>query len=650
MKKIGIFVCHCGVNIAGIVDVTKVAQDMGAEEDVVHSVDYIYMCSDPGQQLIKDAVREKRLEGVIVACCSPNMHENTFRKAVQLEGLNPYQCEIANIREQCSWVHQKEKEKATGKAKEIIRSVLQKIRENQDLEAIGVPIHKKVLVVGAGVAGITAALDLADGGYPVIVVDRLPSIGGRLLQLSRTFPYLEDAAHILGPRLAEIEKHPNIRVETYAEVEEAKGYVGNFDVRIKRKPRSVDLGSCTGCGECVDACPVDTPSAFDRRLSKRKAIYFWGNNGCSGKPVIDREICQYFEGKNCQACADTCPEKAIRFDQEVTVLEDQVGAIVMATGYDLFPLEEIGEYGYGKIPDVIDGLAFERMLSPTGPTNGEIRRPSDGKIPRTVAFIKCVASRDPDRYMPYCSRVCCMQTAKQAKLYKEKVKDGQAFVFYMDIRTDSKNYEEFFQETMEEDNPVYLRGRVARIFRDGEMIKLWGTDTLSNHKIELEADMVVLATALVSSRGAKDLATSVRATTDKHGFLTEAHIKLYPVESATRGIYLAGCGQGPKDITDSVGQAGAVSGKIQALLSADRLVQDPLVAFVDENTCSGCGICVEVCPYEAREIDPYVRIARVHEALCQGCGACVAACPNNACELKNSTSVQVGRMIGIFID
>jgi heterodisulfide reductase subunit A len=650
MKKLGIFVCHCGVNIAGIVDVKQVAQDMGAEKDVIHSVDYIYMCSDPGQQLIKDAVREKRLEGVIVACCSPNMHENTFRKAVQLEGLNPYQCEIANIREQCSWVHQKEKEKATGKAKEIIQSVLQKVRENQDLEAIGVPIHKKVLVVGAGVAGMTAALDLADGGYPVILMDRLPSIGGRLLQLSRTFPYLEDAAHILGPRLAEIEKHPNVRVETYAEVEEAKGYVGNFDVRIKRKPRSVDLESCTGCGECVDVCPVDVPSVFDRKLSNRKAIYFWGNNGCSGKPVIDREICQYFEGKKCQACADKCPEKAIRFDQGVSVVEDQVGAIVMATGYDLFPLEEIGEYGYGKIPDVIDGLAFERMLSPTGPTDGEIRRPSDGKIPRTVAFIKCVASRDPDRYMPYCSRVCCMQTAKQVKLYKQKVKDGQAYVFYMDIRTDSKNYEEFLQETLEEDNPVYLRGRVARIFRDGEMIKLWGTDTLSNHNIELEADMVILATALVSSNGAKDLATSVRATTDKHGFLTEAHIKLYPVESSTRGIYLAGCGQGPKDITDSVGQAGAASGKIQALLSAEKLVQDPLVAFVDENICSGCGICVEVCPYEARETDPYVRIARVHGALCQGCGACVAACPNNACELKNTTSVQVGKMIGTFID
>ena len=649
MRKLGVFICHCGLNIAGTVDVKKVAQDVEAEDDVIHSVDYIYMCSDPGQQLITDAIREKSLDGVVVACCSPTMHENTFRKAVQSEGLNPYQCEIANIREHCSWVHQKEKEKATEKAKEIIRAVLEKVRDNQALEAIGVPIHKKVLVVGGGIAGITAALDLADGGYPVLLVDRLPSIGGRVLQLFKTFPYLEDAASIIGPRLIEIERHPRIQMETCAEIEETKGYVGNFEVRIRRNPRYVDLESCSGCGKCLDVCPVEVPSTFDRGLSTRKAIYFWGENGLPHKPVIDREACRYFQGNACRACADVCPEKAVRFDQEASSFEDRVGAIVMATGYDPFPLEQIAEYGYGQIPDVIDGLAFERMLSPTGPTGGEIRRPSDGRVPKEVVFVKCVASRDPDRYMPYCSRVCCMHTAKHAKLYKQKVKNGEAYVFYMDIRTDSKGYEEFLQEVVEEEKPIYLRGRVARIFQDGDGIRVWGTDTLSNRKIELEADMVVLATALVPSAGARELATGLRATTDKHGFLTEAHIKLYPVESSTRGIYLAGCGQGPKDMTDSVGQAGAAAGKIQALLSADKLIQDPLVAWVDENICSSCGICVEVCPYEAREIALHLRIARVNEALCQGCGACVASCPNNACELKNATSVQVGRMIGTFI-
>lgn len=650
MKRLGVFTCHCGLNIAGTVDVKKVAHDVGTEKDVVDSVDYIYMCSDPGQQLIRDAIREQRLDGVVVACCSPTMHENTFRKAVGSEGLNPYQCEIANIREQCSWVHQKQKEKATEKAKEIIGAVLEKVRGNLDLEAIGVPIHKKVLVVGGGITGITAALDLGDGGYDVVLMERLPSIGGRMLQLAETFPYLEDAGSILSPRLKEIERHPRIQLETYAEVEETKGYVGNYDVRVQRKPRYVDLESCTGCGKCLEVCPVEVPSTFDRGLSTRKAVYFVGDNGLPHKPVIERETCRHFQGDTCRACAEVCPEKAIRFDQEASSFEEKVGAIVMATGYDLFPLEKIGEYGYGEIPDVIDGLAFERMLSPAGPTGGEIRRPSDGKVPREVVFVKCVASRDPDRYMPYCSRVCCMHTAKHAKLYKQKVKNGQAYVFYMDIRTDSKGYEEFFQETVEHEKPIYLRGRVARVFQDGDRIRVWGTDTLSNRKIELTADMVVLATALVPSSGVRDLAASLRATTDKHGFLTEAHIKLYPVESSTRGIYLAGCGQGPKDITDSVGQAGATAGKIQALLSAEKLVQDPLVAFVDENICSGCGICVDVCPYEARELDPYLRIARVQEALCQGCGACVASCPNNACELKNTTSVQIGKMIGNLTD
>lgn len=647
MKKLGVFVCHCGVNIAATVDVQKVARDIASEKDVVHSVDYIYMCSDPGQQLIRDAIREKGLGGVVVACCSPSMHETTFRKAVSSGGLNPYQCEIANIREQCSWVHRKEKEKATAKAGEIILAALRKLRENENLEAIGVAVHKRVLVIGGGIAGMTAALDLAAGGYPVILLDRLPSLGGRLLQLGRTFPFLEEAASLLRPGMAEIQSHPLIQVEAYAEVEETRGYVGNFDVRIRRKPRYVDVERCTGCGMCLDVCPVEVPSAFECGLSTRKAIYFWGEDGFPHRPVVDRQTCRHFQG-TCDACAKVCPEQAVQWDQDVSFIDVQVGAIVMATGYDLFPVERIGEYGYGQIPDVIDGLAFERMLSPSGPTGGEVRRPSDGSVPQEVVFIQCVASRDPDRYMPYCSRVCCMYTAKQARLYKEKVKTGQAYVFYMDIRTDSKNYEEFFQETVEMENPVYLRGRVARLFRDGEKIRVWGTDTLANRKVEVAADMVILASAQVPSRGVKELATGLRATTDKHGFLTEAHIKLYPVESSTRGIYLAGCGQSPKDVTDSVDQAGAAAGKIQALLSVEELIQDPVVAFVDELICSGCGLCVEVCPYEAREVDPYLRIATVHQALCQGCGACVASCPNNACELKNARSVQIAHMIGTF--
>lgn len=648
MRKIGVFICHCGVNIAGTVDVKRVAREAGESRDVVHSEDYIYMCSDPGQLLIRKAVREKALDGVIVACCSPSMHEVTFRKTVKSEGLNPYLCEIANIREQCSWVHQKDKELATEKATEIIQSVLEKLRENEILDTLTMPLTKRVLVIGGGIAGITASVDLADSGYEVILVERQPSIGGRLGQLSQTFPHLDHARCILGPKMVEVTNHPMIKVLPYCEVEEVKGFIGNFDVRIHRKARFVDWERCTGCGTCIDGCPVETPSEFERGLKGRKAIYTWSASGNSPKPVVDPNLCRYMMDGTCTICRDACPEEAIQYDEQEGFLEERVGAIVVATGYDLFPMEMVGEYGYGKVPDVIDGLAFERMLSPSGPTAGEIRRPSDGKVPQEVAFIQCVASRDPERYMPYCSRVCCMYTAKQAKLLKQRVPGAQPYVFFMDIRTDSKGYEEFVQGTIEEEGLIYLRGRVARIFREGDKVMVWGEDTLTNRKVELAADLVVLATAVVPSEGIKDIAAKLRATTDKHGFLTEAHIKLYPVESPTKGVFLAGCGQGPKDITDTVAQASATASKIQSLFSQDVLLQDPLVAFVDPEICSGCGICVDVCPYEAREMDEYRMISRVNEALCQGCGACIAACPNNACELRNSRTTQVFGMIEVF--
>jgi len=649
MKRLGVFICHCGVNIAGTVDVKSVAEKIGGIEDVAHSADYIYMCSEPGQKIIREAIREKGLNGVVVACCSPTMHENTFRKAVKTQGMNPYLCEIANIREQCSWVHQKEKGEATRKAEEIIQATLEKVRRNESLEAIAVAINRRVLVVGGGIAGMTASLDLAEGGYEVILLEREAALGGHMAQLSRTFPDLDPAFSGLHSKALEVEKHAKIHLQCYSELEDVKGYVGNFDLVIRKKATSVDGEKCTGCGLCIEKCPVEYASEFERGLGMRKAIDTLYPSSVPNKPVIDRDRCRYFLDGSCQRCEEVCPEKAIDFKHEDEQICEKVGAIVVATGYELYPKERLGEYGYGQIPDVIDGLAFERMLSPNGPTKGKIIRPSDGKVPKEMVFIQCVASRDPDRYMPYCSRVCCMYTAKHAKLYKEQVPDGQPYIFYMDIRSDCKGYEEFLQKTIEEKGLLYLRGRVSRIFRDDGRVRILGVDTLTGRMVEVAADMVVLATAIVPSDGVKDLAAKLRATVDRHGFLTEAHIKLYPVESSTKGIYLAGCGQSPKDISDTVSQASATASKIQALLSTDKLLQDPLIAFVDEGICSGCGICVEICPYEAREMDPRRGISMVHSALCQGCGACIAACPNFACELRNGSADQVLRIVDTFV-
>jgi heterodisulfide reductase subunit A2 len=649
MRKLGVFICHCGVNIAGTVDVKSVAETIGKVEDVAHSTDYIYMCSEPGQQIIREAIQEKGLAGVVVACCSPTMHENTFRKAVKLQGMNPYLCEIANIREQCSWVHQKDKEEATRKAAEIISATLEKVRKNESLEAIAMAINRKVLVIGGGIAGITASLDLAEGGYEVFLLEREPALGGHMAQLSRTFPDLDPALDGLIAKALEVERHPKINLHCFSELEDVKGYVGNFDLIIQKKATSVDQTKCNGCGICIKNCPVEYVSHFERGLGIRKAIDHYYPFSIPNKPVIRREHCRYFIDESCRQCEGACPEKAIDFDQKDERIEEKVGAIIVATGYELYPKEQLGEYGYGEILDVIDGLAFERMLSPYGPTKGKILRPSDGKVPKEMVFIQCVASRDPDRYMPYCSRVCCMYTAKHAAIYKEQVPDGQPYIFYMDIRSDCKDYEEFLQKTIEEKGLLYLRGRVSRVFQDDGKVRILGVDTLTGKMVEIAADMVVLATAIVPSQGVKDLAAKLRATVDRHGFLTEAHIKLYPVESSTKGIYLAGCGQSPKDISDTVSQASATASKVQALLSTDKLLQDPLITFVDEGVCSGCGICVEICPYEAREMDVRRGISVVHQALCQGCGACIAACPNFACELRNSSSGQTLRMVDTFI-
>lgn len=649
MKKIGLFICHCGSNIAGTIDISEVKKFFSEYDDIEISDDYKYMCSEPGQKKLRDAIVERQLNGVVVACCSPRMHEITFRNAALSAGLNPYKVEIANIREQCSWVHQKEKDKATKKAIDIIKTMIEKVKRDEALQPIEFEITKRALVIGGGIAGITAAVDIANAGYEVILVEKRHSIGGKMLELSETFPTLDCAQCTLTPKTVEAGRHPKIKLMVYSEVEEVKGYIGNFDVKIRRKASYVDWNKCTGCGLCQEKCPTKTESEFDHGLGERKAIYTLSPQAVPNKPIIDKNSCRYFREGKCRVCEKVCPVQAINYEMKDEIVEEKVGAIVVATGYEILETEKIPEYGYGMYKDVIDGLQFERLNSASGPTAGEIRRPSDGKVPKEVVFIKCVGSRDPEKGIPYCSRICCMYLGKHARLYKHKVPDGQAYLFYMDIRSFGKGYEEFIQQSMEEANLLYIRGRVARIMQEGDKLVVWGVDTLSGRKVEIKADMVVLGTAVIPSKGAKELAKVLRTATDEYGFFSEAHIKLKPVESMTGGIYLAGCAQAPKDIPDTVAQAGAAAAKVLSLFGQEKMVQEPLIACVDTDLCSGCGVCVTACPFDARMLDQDEKISIVNEALCQGCGACVSACPNKACQLRNASPKTYMAMVDKYL-
>jgi len=656
MSKIGVFVCHCGENIAATVDCERVAKAASEIEGVEFATDYKYMCSEPGQTKIKDAIREKGLDGVVVAACSPHMHEPTFRKACAEAGLNPYMCEISNIREQCSWVHEKN-EQTTEKAIDLVRILVEKTKRNKPLQPIKVPITKKVLVIGGGIAGIQAALDIADAGHSVILVERDPSIGGHMSQLSETFPTLDCSQCILTPRMVDVAQHPKITLYTYAELENLDGFIGNFKATIRLKDKSVDYKTCTGCGECTTKCPTKKiPSEFNEGLGNRTAIYTPFPQAVPNKPVIDRANCRYYQTGKCKVCQKICPTGAITFDQADKFITEEVGAIVLATGFDVLKTDFFPEYGYGKYPDVITGLQFERLASASGPTLGEIRRPSDGKIPQKIVFIACAGSRDPAKGLPYCSKICCMYTAKHAMLYQHKVHEGESYVFYMDIRAGGKNYEEFVRRAIEEDGAKYIRGRVARIYeKDGKLIVI-GTDTLLDAKpVEIEADMVVLATAGVSNSGAEELAQKLHVSYDSYNFFAEAHPKLKPVETNTAGIYLCGACQAPKDIPDTVSMASGAAAKVAGLFSNAELTREPSIAIVnriptnDISTCVGCFLCETACPYQAitreeiknRQGEVIKTVAKINPGLCQGCGTCVSFCRSKSIDIEGFSNEQI---------
>jgi heterodisulfide reductase subunit A len=567
MGKVGVVLCPCELEGPSLFDPEALGEKLREDKGVLPFVHHPPVCSETGMEAIRGFVDDNELDRVVVACSKPELFGPPLKKALRQWGLNPSLSAVFGIGPAPERGREDDPQGATEKVLHVIEKGIDEVRGRKRPKKGQSPFSKRVMVIGGGITGITASIDLGNAGYEVLLVDRLPSIGGRMLQLSETFPTLDCAQCTLTPKTVETGQHPQMRLITYSEIESVSGEVGNFLVKIRRKAAYVDWEKCTGCGLCQEKCPSKVFSEFERGIGPGKAIYTLSPQAVPNKPVINREVCRYFTRGKCRVCEKVCPADAIDYAQEDVFIEEKVGAIVVATGFDLYPKEEIGEYGYGDVPDVIDGLAFERLNSASGPTAGEIRRPSDGRIPKEVAFIQCVASRDPERYLPYCSRACCMYTAKHARLYKHKVHDGRAYIFYMDIRSMGKGYEEFIQQGMEEEGILYLRGRVSRLFRDNDHVVLWGVDTLTGKKVEIAADMVVLATAMIPSRGARELAEKMHIETDEDGFLTEAQWKLYPVESGVEGIYVAGCAQGPKDIADTVAQGNAAASKVQALFA-----------------------------------------------------------------------------------
>jgi heterodisulfide reductase subunit A len=632
--RIGVYVCHCGTNIAGSIDVKRVAQYASKLPNVIVARDYLYVCSDAGQALIKQDIEKLKLNRIVVAACSPSLHELTFRECIKDVGLNKYLLAIANIREQCSWVHANNPEEATSKAIDLVKMAVSRANLLEPLETIKVPVNKSCLVIGGGIAGIQAALDLAGDRFYVYLVESKPSIGGHMAQFDKTFPTMDCALCILSPKMADVAHHPKIRLLTNSEVKKVSGYVGNFKVEVEVKPRYVISELCNGCGDCAKVCPIEVPNEFDEKFGLRKAIFIPFPQAAPLTYTIDIDNCA-----RCYKCVEACGAKAIDFAQKTEKIEIEVGTIIVATGFDQFDPSVLEEYGYGVYSNVVTGLEFERVLSPTGPSKGMIVRPSDGKIPKRVAFIQCVGSRD-EKTNPYCSRVCCMYATKQALLVKERIPDAEVLIFYIDMRAFGKGYEEFYKRVQKE-GIRYIRGKVAEILENPQSNNLiiHAEDTLLGVTVEVEVDLLILSAGLIPNRDASMLTEMLSLSKGPDGFLREAHPKLRPVDTLVDGIFVAGTAQGPKDIPDTVAQASGAAQKASILMSAGEVEVETTIAKIDENLCSGCLICVSMCPFNALVTEG--KTVKVIEALCKGCGSCSAACPVKAIEMAQFRSDQI---------
>ena len=632
--KVGVYICHCGGNISDTVDVARLREAAAKFKGVKVAETYEYVCSDPGQEMITNGIREQGLNRIVVASCSPRMHLDTFRRALESAGLNPYFLEMANIREQCSWVHD-DIEAATSKAIDLVRGAVERARYLEPLETKSMLVNRDVLVIGGGIAGIITSIELADKGYQVYLVERSPSIGGHMAQLSKTFPTLDCSQCILTPKMVSAGQHPNIEIISMAEPIAVEGSPGNYRVLIKKRPRFVDATKCTACGECEKVCPVKVPSEFEAGLFPRKAIYTPFKQAVPRTYVIDKEHCLYFTKGVCRLCERFCKGKAIDFDQKEETMELDVGAIVACTGFDQLDPRDFEEYSFGLHPDIITNLQIERLM------NYEMRRPSNGKVAKKVAFILCVGSRmmNKDRGVEHCCKIGCMAAIKQAMLVQKIVPDAEPWIFYTDIRADGKGYEEFYA-TAQDHNVRFVRGRVAEVVPwNGDKILVRAEDTLIGTKIEGTFDLVVLCLGIIPNPGTQELARKLGIQVGSDDFLLERHYKLRPVDSQREGVFVAGCALSPKDVRETTLEAMATASRVATFVGKGEIPVSPEVAYIIPEKCNACGVCVEVCPVAAVEKSPSG--ITINPISCVGCGICVPRCPEEAIDLKHCTEAQL---------